>query len=124
MHVDATPSAAVETASAPDVPSFEMLKNTLTTSTFNGIPNKFMMTPRCESGTYLDRSVPMLGKYIPTHASNAKKLAMRAASMDGADSRVAEEETAHVAVPMARVAMHSMADVNCSVETRDESFAK
>jgi hypothetical protein len=81
MHVDATPKAAVDTANAPEVPNLEMLRKTVTTKTFSGIPNKFMMTPRCESGTYLDRNVPMLGKYMPTHASNAKKLATKAASI-------------------------------------------
>mmetsp|Transcript_46131 Transcript_46131/g.76258 ORF Transcript_46131/g.76258 Transcript_46131/m.76258 type:complete len:226 (-) Transcript_46131:703-1380(-) len=45
-----------------------------------GMPNRFIMTPRYASGTYLERNVPMSGKYIPTHASNAKKAATRGAS--------------------------------------------
>ena len=35
------------------------------------------MTPRWLSGMYLLRRVPMDGKYIPTHASNKKKLNIR-----------------------------------------------
>mmetsp|Transcript_32068 Transcript_32068/g.42758 ORF Transcript_32068/g.42758 Transcript_32068/m.42758 type:complete len:220 (-) Transcript_32068:540-1199(-) len=54
-----------------------MLKKTLTTKTFSGIPNKFIITERCESGTYFERSVPMEGKYMPTHVSKAKNAATR-----------------------------------------------
>eukprot|EP00984_Skeletonema_dohrnii_P031843 scaffold24873_cov94-Skeletonema_dohrnii-CCMP3373.AAC.1 len=44
---------------------------------FNGIPNKFITTLRWLSGKYLERSVPIVGKYIPTHDSKTKRLSMR-----------------------------------------------
>eukprot|EP00957_Ditylum_brightwellii_P044712 3390399-Ditylum_brightwellii.AAC.1 len=54
-----------------------MLTKTLTTKIFSGIPNKFIITERCESGTYFERSVPMEGRYTPTHVSKAKNAATR-----------------------------------------------
>ena len=45
------------------------------TSTLRGMPKRFIITERCESGTYRERSVPIDGKYIPTHSSNARKAA-------------------------------------------------
>lgn len=44
---------------------------------FNGIPNKFITTLRWLSGKYLERNVPIVGKYIPTHDSKRKRLSMR-----------------------------------------------
>ena len=46
MHKAARPSAPDEIPRAPLRPSFEMDKKTLTTSTFSGIPNRFIMTDR------------------------------------------------------------------------------
>ena len=110
IHAAARPSAQEEIPRAPLRPSFEIDKKTLTTRTFKGIPNRFIMTDRWESGTYLLRSVPIEGKYIPTHASNAKKDAMRA-------GRLIEEETATVALDIAMVATDSIAAVELSVGT-------
>ena len=42
-----------------------------------GMPNRFMITPRYASGRYLDRNVPIRGKYMPTQASKTKKEATR-----------------------------------------------
>ena len=104
----ASPSAPAEIPSAPSTPSFEMDKKTQTTKTFKGMPNRFMMTDRCESGTYLLRSVPIDGKYIPTQASNAKKAAIRAA-------RLGLDLTVKVAADMAIVAAVSIPAVKVSV---------
>ena len=109
MHAAATPKAPVEMLNAPLTPRRLIERKTLTTSTFNGIPNKFIMTERCESGTYLLLSVPMDGKYIPTHASKAKKPATNVQS--GVDA----DEAANVAPPMARAATESIPDVDFSV---------
>ena len=46
MHRVARPSAPDEIPNAPLSPSFEIDKKTPTTSTFNGIPNRFMITER------------------------------------------------------------------------------
>lgn len=104
-------SAPVEIPKAPDSPRRLIERKTLTTKTFKGIPNRFMITDLCESGTYLLRSVPIEGKYIPTHASNAKNPATNAArGMAGDDAARAE-------IPIAIVATVSMAEVDFSVET-------
>lgn len=110
IHKAASPSEPEAIPRAPFSPSFEIDMKTLTTSTFKGIPNRFMITDRCESGTYLLRSVPMEGKYIPTHASNAKNAAINA-------GRLIEEETVKVALVIAMVANVSMPAANFSVGT-------
>ena len=46
MHKLANPSAPVLTLNAPLTPNFSLIKNTVTTNAFNGIPNKFIMTLR------------------------------------------------------------------------------
>jgi len=70
-----------------------------------GIPNKFIITLLCESGTYLLRNVPIDGKYIPTQASKAKKDIMRGS----------KEEVDRAAVIMDMVATESMTVVEVSV---------
>mmetsp|Transcript_16498 Transcript_16498/g.23952 ORF Transcript_16498/g.23952 Transcript_16498/m.23952 type:complete len:112 (+) Transcript_16498:305-640(+) len=105
------PNAHVETLKAPLTPRRLIERNTLTTKTFKGIPNKFMMTDLCESGTYLLLSVPMDGKYIPTHASNAKKEEIKA--HNGIDA----DDAATAAPPIATVARVNIADVNVSAGT-------
>ena len=79
------------------------------------MPKRFMMTERCESGTYRERSVPIEGKYIPTHVSNARK----AATSGHSAATPAEVPTA--AAPMASAAKASMAKVESSV--RSPAFA-
>lgn len=111
MQIVATPRAPVEIPSAPVTPSRLMLKKTLTTKALSGMPKRFIMTDRCESGTYLLRNVPMDGKYMPTHASKAKNPAMRAAS------DVEPADAASVEPPMAIVANINMPAVNDSVRT-------
>eukprot|EP00968_Pinguiococcus_pyrenoidosus_P009407 scaffold733_cov267-Pinguiococcus_pyrenoidosus.AAC.30 len=71
----ASPNAAVETNRAPCTPSLFILRKTLTTIRFRGTPKMFMSTERCVSGRYFERNVPMVGKYMPTHASKRKKAA-------------------------------------------------
>ena len=93
--------------SAPLTPKYLTNMKTLTTRTFKGIPNRFIMTDRCESGMYLLRKVPIDGKYIPTQASNAKKEAINA----GSDA----ELTVYVAVDMAMVAIANIPVVTPSV---------
>ena len=110
MHSVAIPRAPDEIPSAPLRPSLEMERKTLTTRTFKGIPKRFMMTDRCESGIYLLRSVPMVGKYMPTQASNAKKETMSPA-------RFMVDETVKVAVVIAAVARVSIKTANFSVGT-------
>jgi hypothetical protein len=116
LNIDAVANAnaPVLTLKAPLTPSFLMLRKTLTTKTFKGIPNKFIMTDLCESGTYLLLSVPMDGKYIPTHPSNAKNAATKAAS--GMATAEVDVDT-HAAMPIATVATVSMALVDVSVGT-------
>ena len=77
MHKVAMANDVVEQANAPFTPSRLMDKNTDTTIRFSGIPNKFIITDRWLSGMYFDRSVPISGKYIPTHISNVKNAAAR-----------------------------------------------
>lgn len=77
IHKVANPNAPVLTPRAPVTPNFSLIKNTVITKALRGMPNKFIITPRCESGTYLLRKVPMDGKYIPTQASNKKNAADR-----------------------------------------------
>lgn len=77
IHKVANPNAPVLTLRAPVTPNFSLIKNTVITKALRGMPNKFIITPRCESGTYLLRKVPMDGKYIPTQASNKKNAAER-----------------------------------------------
>ena len=110
MHIVASPNIPAETPRAPFTPSLEIDKKTLTTRMFSGMPNKFIMTDRFESGTYLLRSVPIEGKYIPTQASNAKKAAINA-------GRLMDDDTVTAAPDMARVATLNIAAVNFSVGT-------
>ena len=42
----ATPKAPVETDNAPLTPSFLILRKTVTTKAFRGIPNRFIITDR------------------------------------------------------------------------------
>lgn len=109
MHIVASPSAPDDIVKAPTLPNLCIDKKTETTNTFNGIPNKFIMMERCESGTYRLRSVPMLGKYIPTHASNTKKEPINT----GRDMTFCF--TVHVASDMAMVAADNIETVNVSV---------
>mmetsp|Transcript_6265 Transcript_6265/g.9223 ORF Transcript_6265/g.9223 Transcript_6265/m.9223 type:complete len:154 (+) Transcript_6265:829-1290(+) len=111
MLVVAIARAPVEMLNAPVSPNRFKERKTLTTSAFSGMPNRFIITDRCESGTYLLRSVPIDGKYIPTHPSNKKKLAVRA-QRDGP----AKVVTA-VAPAIARVARDNMLAVKVSVLT-------
>ena len=107
----ASPRAPAEIPKAPCNPNLEIDKKTLTTKTFKGIPNKFMMMDLFESGTYLLRRVPIEGKYIPTHASKAKKEAINAARL------MEDEETVRAAPDIAKVATLNMAAVKASVGT-------
>ena len=91
-----------------------MLKNTLTTRAFNGIPKRFMMTDLWESGTYLLLRVPIEGKYIPTHPSNAKNAVTNAARGIPTTEPVVD---IHAAIPMEIVATVNIALVNFSVGT-------
>jgi len=106
----ASPRAPDEIPRAPLRPSLEIDKNTLTTRTFKGMPKRFMMTERWESGTYLLRSVPIEGKYIPTQASNAKKEAISAGKLELV-------ETENVAPDIAIVAIVNIKAVKLSVGT-------
>jgi len=114
MDKVASAKAPVLTLKAPLTPSFFMLKNTLTTSAFNGIPNKFMITDLCESGIYLLLRVPMEGKYMPTHASKPKKAATIAAR---GIAKAPPDDIVRVATPIEIVANTNIKDVNDSVET-------
>lgn len=111
MLAVASASAPVEIPKAPERPRCLIERKTLTTRTFKGIPNRFIITDLCESGTYLLRSVPIEGKYIPTHASNTKNPATNAAR------GMADDDAARVEIPIAIVATLSMAEVDFSVET-------
>lgn len=111
IHSVANPRAHELMPSAPFTPKYLTNKKTLTTKILRGIPNKFMMTDRCESGMYLLRKVPMEGKYIPTHASKAKKEAINAGRPLTADA----DETVYVAVDIATVATASIPVVTPSV---------
>mmetsp|Transcript_39359 Transcript_39359/g.97225 ORF Transcript_39359/g.97225 Transcript_39359/m.97225 type:complete len:214 (-) Transcript_39359:943-1584(-) len=73
----ATQRAVDEQTSAPTVLSLPIDKKTTTTMRLSGMPNRFMMAPRCSSGSSLERRVPMVGKYTPTQASKAKKARLR-----------------------------------------------
>jgi hypothetical protein len=66
------------------------------------------MTERWLSGIIFDRRVPMEGKYIPTHASKAKKEAMSAARF---------VLPARAATPIAVAATAVMTDVLVSTLT-------
>eukprot|EP00551_Chaetoceros_affinis_P018815 CAMPEP_0203735028 /NCGR_PEP_ID=MMETSP0092-20131115/31484_1 /ASSEMBLY_ACC=CAM_ASM_001090 /TAXON_ID=426623 /ORGANISM="Chaetoceros affinis, Strain CCMP159" /LENGTH=151 /DNA_ID=CAMNT_0050619473 /DNA_START=36 /DNA_END=488 /DNA_ORIENTATION=- len=110
----ANANAPVLTLSAPLTPSRLMLKNTLTTNAFNGIPNKFIITLLCESGTYLLLNVPIDGKYIPTHPSKAKNAPTKAAN---GIARAVDDAVIHAAIPIEMVAIVSIALVNVSVGT-------
>lgn len=109
MQRVANPNANELMPSAPFTPKYLTNKNTLTTKAFNGMPNKFMMTDRCESGIYLLRRVPIEGKYIPTHASKAKKEAINAGRPSDPD------DTVYVAVDIATVATANIPAVTPSV---------
>ena len=111
LHNVANAKAAELIPSAPLTPKYLTNIKTLTTRTFKGIPNRFIMTDRCESGMYLLRNVPMEGKYIPTQASKAKKEAINAGRPLAADA----EETVYVAVDMAIVAIANIPVVTPSV---------
>jgi hypothetical protein len=52
----------VEHLSAPTVPSLEMERKTPTTIRLSGMPKRFMIAPRCSSGSSRARSVPIVGK--------------------------------------------------------------
>ena len=73
------------------------------------------MTDRCESGTYLLLKVPMEGKYIPTHASKAKKAPINPAKLIPSVGDAVE--TIKVAAVMATVAILSMEEADTSVAT-------
>ena len=64
-----------------------MLKNTVTTMTFRGMPNKFITTVRWLSGKNFERSVPIVGKYMPTHDSNRNRLSMSTDRIAPGDDR-------------------------------------
>mmetsp|Transcript_22781 Transcript_22781/g.52204 ORF Transcript_22781/g.52204 Transcript_22781/m.52204 type:complete len:271 (-) Transcript_22781:881-1693(-) len=108
----ANPNAPALTPNAPFTPNFFIDKNTDTTRTFKGIPKRFIITPRCESGMYLLLKVPMEGKYIPTQASNRKKLEIKSAEGTPNGHLVAA-----TAPPIAKVATASIESVLFSVET-------
>ena len=110
MHNVANAKAPELTRRAPVTPKYLANMKTLTTRTFRGIPNKFIMTDRCESGMYLLRKVPIEGKYMPTQASNAKNEAINAAN-----PLPAALETVNAAVDMAMVAILNMPVVTPSV---------
>jgi hypothetical protein len=142
-HPVATAKAVVLNPNAPSTPNLSMFKNTVTTNAFNGIPNRFITTERWLSGKYFERSVPIVGKYIPTHDSKRKRLSIRTAKSDpgvdaspeangligdrivditGSDVRTdtilgVVVEIAIVAVPMARAANPSIPTAKFSVET-------
>ena len=145
-HAVATAKAIVLTPKAPCTPNFSILKKTVTTIAFNGMPNKFITTLRWLSGKYFDRSVPIVGKYIPTHDSKRKRLSIsmdkiapgcdrngdrlpqrammgeRMADIIGREvnaekMRGVEELMDRVALPMAKVPNPSIATAKFSVET-------
>lgn len=103
--------APVAMESAPPTPSNLMERNTDTTSAFRGIPKRFMITERCESGMYLLRKVEIEGKYIPTHNSKRKKAAT--IGISGAVGARAEAVPAAIAT----VATTSIPSVETSVRT-------
>jgi hypothetical protein len=86
-NLSAVANAAVLTPKAPCTPNLSMLKNTETTMALRGIPNKFITTERWLSGKYFERSVPMAGKYMPTHDSNTKRLAISTPSTEAREER-------------------------------------
>jgi len=79
-----------------------MLRNTIETSKFNGTWYKLTIIERCELGTYLERKVPMDGKYNPTQISNKKNAPTSAPN---------EDPTPATAIAMALVATASMKTV-------------
>ena len=88
-----------------------MLKNTVTTMTFSGMPNKFITTLRWLSGKYFDRSVPIVGKYMPTHDSNRNRLSMSTDRIDPGDDRNVDI-LLHTAATGERTADRMGSDVN------------
>jgi hypothetical protein len=134
-HPKAVANAAVLTPNAPCTPNPSILKNTETTMALSGIPNRFITTDRWLSGKYLERNVPIAGKYIPTHDSNKNRHAMSAPNTEAGDETVdatpprildtigileripgALLEMAMVAPPMASVANVNMPTAKFSVE--------
>ena len=135
-HPKAVANAAVLTPKAPCTPNLSMLKNTETTIAFNGIPKRFITTARLLSGKYLERKVPIAGKYIPTHDSNRNRLIMSTPNIAPGEEIVvaiaprildttgildntpgAPLEIAMVALPIASVASVSIPTAKFSVET-------
>ena len=58
----ATAKLPALTPSAPLTPKYLIPKNTLTTMALRGMPKRFIMTERWDSGIILERSVPIRGK--------------------------------------------------------------
>lgn len=79
LHAVASANAPADIPRAPFMPNLLMDRNTDTTMRLRGMPNKFIMMDLWLSGMYLLLNVPIVGKYTPTHNSNAKKLANKAA---------------------------------------------
>mmetsp|Transcript_64880 Transcript_64880/g.148612 ORF Transcript_64880/g.148612 Transcript_64880/m.148612 type:complete len:261 (+) Transcript_64880:103-885(+) len=94
----ATARQAVEHASAPETPRLLIERKTETTMRLSGTPKMLTITLRWLSGTYLERRVPMEGKYMPTHASKTRKDAITAT----------RDDPMAVATPMATVAAVSI----------------
>jgi hypothetical protein len=113
-HAAATAKAVVLTPKAPCTPSLSILKNTVTTMTFNGIPNKFITTLRWLSGKYFERSVPIVGKYMPTHDSKRKRLIIRIERIaPGCDT--ADDSLPHAATMGDRRVERTGRDVNVEI---------
>mmetsp|Transcript_6409 Transcript_6409/g.14173 ORF Transcript_6409/g.14173 Transcript_6409/m.14173 type:complete len:202 (+) Transcript_6409:167-772(+) len=106
MDTVAIPRAPAAHLSAPCTPKDWIDKKTVTTMRLRGSPKRFIITLRWLSGRYLERSVPMEGKYMPTHASN-KNIA--AVSVPRPDPMVA--------AVMAEAATASITEVDLSTDT-------
>ena len=86
-HAVATAKAAVLIPRHPCTPNVSMLRIAVTTMAFRGIPNKFIITLRWLSEKYFERSVPIVGKYMPTHDSNRNRLSMSTDRITPGDDR-------------------------------------
>jgi hypothetical protein len=103
---------------APVIPIFDIDKKTVTTNAFSGIPKKFIIKDRCESGTKRLRNVPIDGKYIPTTISNRKKPRTKIGNDIWAGSIVDPyRDKVHVDRDMAMVATPKKMEVKFSVGT-------
>ena len=109
-HAVATAKAAVLTPRDPRTPNFSMLKIAVTTMAFRGTPNKFITTLRWLSRKYFDRSVPIVGKYMPTHDSKRNRLSISTKRIAPGDDRDMDIFLHNVAMGERTVA--KMRDVN------------